>query len=111
MKKTDIPHASRRCGAKTRAGHPCKNWGMDNGRCRMHGGKSTGPQTPEGLERIRKASWKHGRYSQQIQRERRMMAAMARKLNKPTMELTMEELMMCAVLLRKLEDPSLPVDQ
>ncbi len=32
----------RRCNAKTRAGTPCKNWGMRNGRCRMHGGKSYG---------------------------------------------------------------------
>ena len=30
------------CGAKTRSGEPCKNYAMDNGRCRMHGGKSTG---------------------------------------------------------------------
>lgn len=37
----DVP-ADRRCNAKTRAGHPCKNWGMRNGRCRMHGGKSYG---------------------------------------------------------------------
>jgi hypothetical protein len=29
----------------------------------MHGGKSTGPRTPEGLERSRKANWKHGYYS------------------------------------------------
>lgn len=34
------PHAT--CGAKTRAGHPCRNGPMSNGRCRMHGGKSTG---------------------------------------------------------------------
>lgn len=27
-----------RCGAKTRNGTPCKNWGMSNGRCRLHGG-------------------------------------------------------------------------
>ena len=33
---------------------------MPNGRCTLHGGKSTGPQTPEGLERSRKANWKHG---------------------------------------------------
>ena len=26
---------------------------MPNNRCRMHGGKSTGPRTPEGLARIR----------------------------------------------------------
>ena len=35
------PHANK-CGAKTRSGEPCKNYAMDNGRCRMHGGKSTG---------------------------------------------------------------------
>ena len=33
---------------------------MANGRCRMHGGPSTGPRTPEGLERSRRARWKHG---------------------------------------------------
>src|SRR5699024_12421082 len=36
-------HASRG-GAKTRRGEPCKNYAMANGRCRMHGGKSTGPK-------------------------------------------------------------------
>lgn len=30
------------CGAKTRTGLPCKNRAMPNGRCRMHGGMSTG---------------------------------------------------------------------
>ena len=36
--------------------------GTSNGKrqCRMHGGKSTGPRTPDGLERSRKANWKHG---------------------------------------------------
>ena len=55
----NAPH----CGAKTRKGTPCKAPAMANGRCRMHGGKSTGPRTPEGLERSRKANWKHGFYS------------------------------------------------
>ena len=32
-------------------------------RCRMHGGASTGPRTEDGLERCRKAVWKHGRRS------------------------------------------------
>ncbi len=36
---------------------------MPNGRCRMHGGKSIGPRTPEGLERCRLASFKHGQRS------------------------------------------------
>ena len=34
-----------------------------NGRCRMHGGASTGPRTAEGLARLRRARWKHGLYS------------------------------------------------
>jgi hypothetical protein len=29
----------------------------------MHGGCSTGPRTPEGIEHIRAARTKHGRYS------------------------------------------------
>ncbi len=39
------------CGAQTRAGHPCRNIPVGaqhqprNGRCRMHGGLSTGPKT------------------------------------------------------------------
>lgn len=36
---------------------------MANARCRLHGGKSTGPRTPEGRERARFARWKHGRRS------------------------------------------------
>jgi len=40
----------KRCGAKTRSGKPCKNWAMKNGRCRMHGGKSTGPP-PEKMKK------------------------------------------------------------
>src|SRR5215470_7955696 len=55
----------RRCGAKTRRGTACQCPAMKNGRCRLHGGKSTGPRTPEGLERSRRARWKHGRYSRE----------------------------------------------
>lgn len=36
---------------------------MANGRCRLHGGKSTGPRTPEGLERSRRARLVHGYYT------------------------------------------------
>ena len=52
-----------RCGAVTRNRASCRNPAMPNGRCRMHGGKSTGPRTEEGLERARKARWKHGHRS------------------------------------------------
>ena len=37
--------AAPRCGAATRAGHECTQPAMRNGRCRFHGGKSTGPRT------------------------------------------------------------------
>ena len=40
------------CGAKTRAGTPCKLTNLyENGRCKFHGGASTGPKTPEGKRR------------------------------------------------------------
>ncbi|WP_138494518.1 HGGxSTG domain-containing protein [Paenibacillus pinistramenti] len=38
------------CGAKTRKGTYCINIPMKNGRCRMHGGKSTGPKQPDKLK-------------------------------------------------------------
>ena len=37
----------RICGAKTRQGKPCKKTSLKNGRCRFHGGKSTGPKNRE----------------------------------------------------------------
>ncbi|WP_078461476.1 HGGxSTG domain-containing protein, partial [Solemya velum gill symbiont] len=41
--------ADMTCGAKTRAGHPCKQKNLySSGRCRYHGGLSTGPKTFEG---------------------------------------------------------------
>lgn len=35
------------CGAKTRKGTPCQKKPLQNGRCRLHGGKSTGPKNKE----------------------------------------------------------------
>lgn len=60
---TKQAHARKRCGAKTRAGKPCKNGAMDNGRCRMHGGKSTGPPKRNGNAK------KHGFFSKFIPNE------------------------------------------
>src|SRR5689334_9099069 len=46
-------NAAPRCGARSkRTGKPCRG--------KFHGGKSTGPRTPEGLERSRRANWKQG---------------------------------------------------
>jgi hypothetical protein len=65
------PSIAPRCGAKNRRGLPCQCAAMKNGRCRLHGGLSTGPKTDEGRERIRKAVTKHGRYSARAKALRR----------------------------------------
>jgi len=52
-----------RCGARTRRGSSCQCPAMRNGRCRLHGGLSTGPKTAAGIEAIRRARTKHGYYS------------------------------------------------
>lgn len=53
---------ARRCGAWTRRRTACQCPALRNRRrCRLHGGKSTGPKTAAGLEQSRRARWKHGR--------------------------------------------------
>jgi hypothetical protein len=55
--------AAPRCGAHTRTGGCCQQPAMRNGRCRLHGGLSTGPRTAEGRARCAAARRKHGFYS------------------------------------------------
>jgi hypothetical protein len=49
-----------------------------DGRCRIHGGASTGPRTPEGVERIRAARTIHGGRSGEAREVRRAMAMLRR---------------------------------
>lgn len=42
------PCSGEKCWAKTRAGGWCECHAMSNGRCRLHGGLSTGPKTQAG---------------------------------------------------------------
>lgn len=45
------------CGAMTRGHTPCKRAPVSGrGRCRLHGGLSTGPKTPQGRQRCAKAA-------------------------------------------------------
>ena len=69
-----------RCQAKTRRGTACQCPAMANGRCRLHGGLSTGPKTAAGIERIRRAVTKHGFYSKVAMEERRCGRAELRAL-------------------------------
>lgn len=75
------PNKAPRCGALSgRSRNPCRGPAVRNGRCRMHGGKSTGAKTPEGIERVRKANWIHGCYSAEAQQVRREVRQQKRTL-------------------------------
>jgi len=48
-----------KCGAYARStGHPCQAQALANGRCKNHGGMSTGPRTAEGRKAIGEATAK-----------------------------------------------------
>ena len=80
-KGIDAANAAPRCGAKKRRkGTPCGSPAMANGRCRIHGGLSTGPKTEEGIERIRQAHWEHGQRSAEAVKRRKQGAALRREI-------------------------------
>jgi hypothetical protein len=62
----------QRCGAKTRQGTACGKPALKGRtRCQLHGGRSTGPKTMEGRQRVAAAHFKHGRRtSAQIEADR-----------------------------------------
>ncbi len=64
----DIP----RCGARKRSGGFCGQFSMSNGRCRYHGGKSTGAKNP----RV-----KHGMYTKSAIEERRWLKELIQEAN------------------------------
>lgn len=70
------------CGAKSKRnqGKPCQQPAMANARCRLHGGKCRGPRTKRGLEKARKANWKHGFYSGKAILERKQALEMMKIL-------------------------------
>jgi hypothetical protein len=63
-------HLSPRCSARTRRASRCQSPAMPNGRCRMHGGLSSG--APKG----NKNALKHGRYTAEAVASRREVAAL-----------------------------------
>jgi hypothetical protein len=74
------PTLASRCGARNRRGMPCGCPALrGRQRCQRHGGRSTGPRTAEGIERMRAAKTKHGGRSRDMQellrRARRLLAA------------------------------------
>lgn len=67
------------CGAKARRNNnqPCRQPGMlTNGRCRLHGGKSTGAKTAQGKAKSAQANLKNGNHTQEALCERAAMRTM-----------------------------------
>jgi hypothetical protein len=71
------PSNAQRCLAQTRRGTLCQLPAERNPvtglrkRCRLHGGRSTGPRTPEGRARAAAAAFRHGRYTKLAVQKRR----------------------------------------
>jgi hypothetical protein len=80
---------ARRCGAKTRSGTLCRcpaMWSERSQRytrCRLHGGASTGPRTPEGLHASKRARYVHGEYSAEARRTWREIKMLERVVFAP----------------------------
>ena len=72
-----------RCLAKTRRGTACQKPPLrGKTRCKLHGGKSTGPRTEQGKARIAQAHFKHGRRSKEFVEQRAKIWAELREIER-----------------------------
>jgi hypothetical protein len=78
----------KRCGAKTRKGTPCQAPAkLTVGRCRLHGGASTGPRTEEGLARLTAARTIHGKFTKEKREIAKRRAEQGRQMRGELKEL------------------------
>ena len=69
-------------------GMPCQRPAkLPVGRCRLHGGASTGPITLDGLARLTKARTKHGKFTKEKRAEARRRAEQGRQMRGELKEL------------------------
>ena len=81
----------QRCGAKTRRGTEClRPASKKNGRCRLHGGASTGPRTVDGVARISAANLRHGKFTKDKLEKRKANAAKGREILKELRQMESE---------------------
>jgi hypothetical protein len=72
----------QRCEARTRNGTPCQRPGNKiNGRCKLHGGRSTGPRTAEGIARLAASKATHGRTTAAERAKARHRSKVGRQIN------------------------------
>ena len=70
-----------RCGARTKAGGACQRPAVKRtGRCIRHGGKSTGPNTQAGRDKIAALHTTHGRLTKEKRQEAKKRAEIGRKV-------------------------------
>ena len=78
----------KRCEAKTRKGTPCQRPAkLPVGRCRLHGGASTGPRTKEGLKRLAVSKTKHGCFTNSERAKAKARAEQGRIIQRELKEL------------------------
>ena len=71
----------QRCGAKTRRGTACQRpANKQNGRCRLHGGASSGPRTEQGRAKIAAANTTTGQHTRAMIARRKEDAKIAKGL-------------------------------
>ena len=58
-----------------------------NGRCSLHGGRSTGPKTEDGLARLTEARTKHGKFTKEKRAEAKRRAEQGRQMRGELKEL------------------------
>ena len=77
-----------RCEAKTRKGTPCQRPAkLPVGRCRLHGGASTGPRTEDGLKRLADSKTIHGRFTKLERAKAKARAEQGRIIRRELKEL------------------------
>ena len=70
-----------RCGAKTKAGGACQRPAVKRtGKCTRHGGKSTGPRTQAGRDKIAALHTTHGRLTKEKRQAAKTRAEVGRKV-------------------------------
>jgi hypothetical protein len=70
-----------RCGARTKTGGACQRPAVKRtGRCSRHGGKSTGPRTQAGRDKIAALHTKHGKLTKAKRQEAKKRAEVGRKV-------------------------------
>ena len=70
-----------RCGARTKSGGKCQRPAVKrSGRCTRHGGKSTGPRTQAGRDKIAALHTTHGRLTKEKREAARKRAEVGGKV-------------------------------